>query len=188
MAYFSRFPLLGYTIDSGRTFNVVSDILRRISVNNETKENLSLFEEYEIKDGETPDILSHKFYGDTEYHWVILLINDIIDPRFDWHLTPPQLYDYTNSKYSGNINGIQYYVISNTDDTVVDKDQKVLKKGVDILGQVFDDGYDLPFANAIPVTNIAYEEIVNEEKRKIKILRPKYLAAFLSEFEALLNG
>lgn len=120
MSYFSRFPLVAYTIDGGTTYNVVSDVLRRISVKEETKENYSLYEEYIVQDGETPETVSHKFYNDTQYHWVVMLLNDIIDPRFDWPLSDAQLYDYVNTKYEGNINGIKHYTVSEDSDIVVD--------------------------------------------------------------------
>lgn len=189
MSYFSRFPFVPYTFDSGVSFSVASDILRRISVSQETKENYSLYEEYTIKDGETPDIVSFKFYNDSQYHWVILLINDIIDPRFEWPLTEKQLYNYANNKYGSNISDIQYYTISNTDDTVVNPTQKYDLKVIDPGQPVGSDGADVyPFADAYPITNLDHEARENEKKRNIKVLRPKFLAAFINEYEAAING
>lgn len=189
MTYFSRFPLVPYTFDSGVTFSLVSDILRRISVSQETKENYSLYEEYTVKDGETPEIVSFKFYNDTQYHWVILLINDIIDPRFGWPLTESQLFNYANSKYGANISDIRYYTISSTDTTVVDPTQKFDLKVIDPGQPTGSDGADVfPFADAYPVSNADHEARENEKKRNIKVLRPRFLAAFLSEYEAAING
>lgn len=189
MTYFSRFPLVAYTVNSGSTFDIVSDILRRISVSKETKENYSLYEEYTVKDGETPEIVSFKFYNDTQYHWVILLINDIIDPRFGWPLTEKQLYNYSNNKYGANISAVRYYTISNTDETVVDPTQFYSLKVIDAGQPVGSDGADIfPYENAYPVTNLDYEAKQNELKRNIKVLRPKFLAAFLAEYEAAING
>jgi hypothetical protein len=189
MSYFSRFPYVAYTLDSGVTYSVVADILRRISVSQDTKENYSLYEEYTVKDGETPEIVSFKFYNDTQYHWVILLINDIIDPRFDWPLTEKQLYNYSSVKYGANISAVRYYTISNTDTTVVDPTQSYRLKDIDAGQSVGSDGGPVfPFADAYPVTNLDHEAKVNEEKRNIRVLRPKFLAAFLSEYEAVING
>jgi len=127
MSYFSRFPFVAFTVDGGTTYNVVSDVLRRIAVKEETKENYSLYEEYIVQDGETPETVSHKFYNDTQYHWVVMMLNDIIDPRFDWPLSDTQLYDYVNNKYSGNINGIKHYTISEDNDIVIDSTQVTTK-------------------------------------------------------------
>jgi hypothetical protein len=189
MTYFSKFPLLGYTVDSGVTTNIVSDILRRISVNTQTKENFSLYEEYTVQDGETPETVSFKFYNDAQYHWVILMLNDIIDPRFDWPLTETQLYDYAVTKYgTANISLTKYYTISSEDDTVVDPTQKTYKKAVNEFGVTYDDGFDYTYPSTYAVTNIAHESKLNEGKRNIRVLRPKFLSAFVSEFEALING
>lgn len=188
MSYFARFPLFAYTINNGETFSLVSDILRRISVTEQTKENFSLYEKYEIKDGETPEIVSFKFYNDPQYHWVIMLLNDIIDPRFDWPLTESQLYEYAYTKYSGNIAATKYYTVSSDDLTVVDPTQAILKKAVDEVGNTYEDGYEYPYATAVAVTNMDHESRMNESKRSINVLRPKYLAAFLTEFESIING
>lgn len=189
MSYFSRFPLVPYTFDLGISFQLASDILRRISVSQETKENYSLFEEYTIKDGETPEIVSFKFYNDTQYLWVILLINDIIDPRFEWALSDKQLYNYATNKYSANISAVRYYTISSTDLTVVSPTQKYDLKVIDPGQPTGSDGADIyPYADALPVTNLDYEVAENEKRRNIKVLRPKFLTAFITEYEAAING
>lgn len=172
MTYFSRFPLIPYSFDNGVSYTLVSDVLRRISINKETKQNYSIIEEYQIQDGDTPETVSFKFYNDSQYHWIILILNDIIDPRFDWPLTETQLYDYAYNKYTGNINGIKHYTISETNDIVIDSTQVI----------------DNTYPEAYEVKNLEYESKLNEEKRTIKILRPKFLNAFLTEFEALING
>lgn len=189
MTYFSRFPLVPYTFDLGVSFQLSSDILRRISVSQETKENYSLFEEYTVKDGETPETVSFKFYNDPQYHWVILLINDIVDPRFEWPLTEKQLYNYANNKYGAAISDVRYYTISSSDLTVVNPTQKYDLKVIDPGQPTGSDGADVyPYADALPVTNLNYEASENEKKRNIKVLRPKFLTAFITEYEAALNG
>ena len=168
MSYFRRFPLLGYTLDDGQSFSVVTDILKRIVPSQQTKENYSLIEEYDIKDGETPEIVSHKFYGVSDYHWIILILNDILDPRFDWPLSDQQIFSYTIAKYGETkIGAVHHYTISASNTIVVDLDQ---------------------YPNAYPVSNLAYETGLNDAKRTIKILRPEYLQSFISEFDLLVNA
>jgi hypothetical protein len=188
MTYFSKLPLIPYSVDSGRTFKVVSDILRRVSVNQQTKENYAIYEEYTIQDGETPESVSFKLYGDPQYHWVVMLLNDIIDPRYDWPLTDTQLFDFVDTKYSGNISGVKYHTLSADDDTVVDSTQLTINREVDEFGTGIVVGTELTYPSAYPITNLAYESKLNEEKRTIRVLRPKLLSAFVSEFEALING
>lgn len=127
MTYFAKFPLLRYTSNNIQT--ITTDVLRRVSVNKNTRENLVIFDEYDIKDGETPESVSYKFYETSDYHWVILLVNDILDPRYDWPLNSNQLYEYTSGKYgSANVSAVHHYTISETNDLIVDPTQVLVKK------------------------------------------------------------
>lgn len=131
MSYFLRFPLLRYT--SNNTVTITSDVLKRVAVNQKTKENLVLFDEYDIQEGEAPETVSYKFYETTDYHWVVLIVNDILDPRYGWPLKGDELYEYTAAKYgSGNVNAVHHYTISETNDIIVDptQEQKVITLNV----------------------------------------------------------
>lgn len=124
MSYFSRFPLLGYTLDNNATYQVVSDVIKRVAVSQKTKENLVLFDDYDIRDGETPEIVSYKFYDSTDYHWVILLVNDIFDARFGWPLTDAQLFKYVQDKYGeNNVGATHHYTLNQNSDIIVDPTQ-----------------------------------------------------------------
>jgi hypothetical protein len=145
MSYFNRFPLLAYAANNNAVVNIVSDVLRRVTVDKKTKENLVIFDEYDIQDGETPELVSYKFYDTTDYHWVILIVNDILDPRFAWPLTDEQLYTYTANKYgTANVNATKHYVVSEGSDIVVDPTQNVITKTVQILNN-FPDNIDYLF-------------------------------------------
>jgi hypothetical protein len=158
--YFKKFPLDLYSLDDTKSIQLVTDILRRITLNEEIKNNNSIFDEYDIKEGETPERLADKIYGDTNYHWVILHVNNIIDPRFDWPLTNYQLEQMVKSKYgSNNIQAIHHY--ENVDGNWVNSN----------------------FPSATVISNFVYEEKLNEEKRRIKILKPKFLVAIETEFD-----
>lgn len=106
--YFQSFPYTYYTLDNGKTVQIVTNITQRIQFSDELKDNLSLFDEYDVNDGETPELVADKFYNNSELHWIVLLTNDIIDPRFDWVLSQNNLERYVSSKYS-NVNAIHHY-------------------------------------------------------------------------------
>ena len=110
--YFKSFPFTFYTLDNTTTVQVVTNITNRTNISDEVKQNLSLFDEYDIKDGETPELLADKFYNNPELHWLILHYNDIIDPRFDWPLDTNNLSRYTAGKYA-NVTGIHHYEDAN---------------------------------------------------------------------------
>jgi hypothetical protein len=97
--YFNTFPKIDYDLDSTE-LQYVTNITSRFGLDESLKENSALYYTYNIDDGDTPEILSAKAYGSSEKHWVILMMNDIIDPQFDWPLTYTQLNQYIEEKYS----------------------------------------------------------------------------------------
>lgn len=80
--YFKDFPMYLYDFNYGDKVKttVVKDITRNVRIRKEVLSNVTLYDEYDIVDGETPEIIAEKFYGSPEYHWVIMIANE----RYDW--------------------------------------------------------------------------------------------------------
>ena len=107
--YFENFPLTYYTVyDDLSNVKIVTNITVRNKLSKEALDNILLYDEYDIKDGETPEIVADKFYNNPQLHWVVLLTNEIIDPRFDWLLSTNNLNRYCEGKYS-NVYGVHHY-------------------------------------------------------------------------------
>jgi hypothetical protein len=99
--YFNYFPKTLYSSNNEvSSLDTVTNIISRFSFERELKENSSVFYEYDIKDGDTPEIIARKFYDNSERHWIVLLFNEIIDPQFDWPFDYRTLNDYVDEKYS----------------------------------------------------------------------------------------
>ena len=77
--YFDSFPVIPYDSKGDLHCKDVTNLLRRVSMRAKLKSNTLLYDTYDVKEGETPEMIAHKLYGDPELHWVILLINDITD-------------------------------------------------------------------------------------------------------------
>jgi hypothetical protein len=101
--YFKEFPLFLYDFRYGdyeTKTHIVKDITRNVRFRKEVLENIALYDEYDIVDGETPEIVAEKVYGDPEYHWIIMLANQRFDYLNDWPLSD---YDLQNAaKYVFN--------------------------------------------------------------------------------------
>ena len=99
--YFQLFPKIQYNIQGSRYSNrqIATNIFFRIRFIREVLGNISSYYDYIIPDGDTPEILADKIYGDPEAHWVILLANDIIDPQYDWPLNTRDFDKFIISKY-----------------------------------------------------------------------------------------
>lgn len=110
--YFKSFPYTYYSLDNATTVQVVTNITNRATLSEETKNNLGLYDEYDIRDGETPELVADKFYGNPELHWLVLHYNDILDPRFDWPLDTNNLNRYIAGKYN-DVNAVHHYEDAN---------------------------------------------------------------------------
>lgn len=159
--YFSMMPKLLLNMTGENTaYKLVTDITTRVAGSSEIRKNLFLYEYHDLRDGETPEIIADKVYGDPALHWVVLLCNDIIDPVYDWVLPYHILLQHVISTYGeDNINSIHH--MEDENGNWVSEDHP----------------------NAAAITNMQHEEQMNEKKRSIKILQPRYVNAFVSEVE-----
>jgi hypothetical protein len=101
--FFKDFPSFLYDFNYGDDIiktDVVKDITRNIRVKRDILANVSLFDHYDIIDGETPEIISEKFYGTPEYHWVIMLANEKFDWLSDYPLMESELQKHISHVYN----------------------------------------------------------------------------------------
>jgi len=104
MSYFSKFPKVLYSVNKeGNNAKIVPDILARVKFLDSVISNQNLLFKYEIQGGETPEQIATRVYGNPEKHWIILLVNQRIDPQFDWALGPYEFEKYIKQKY-GSLN------------------------------------------------------------------------------------
>ena len=170
--YFANFPLTIYDSVGDGNYKIVTHLLKRVAVRSKVKTSTAVYDTYDVKEGENPEIIAHKLYGDPELHWVILLVNDITDRYEQWPKTTNQFLAHINNKYS-NVDATHHYEISQSSgDTTIKID-------------IGTDNTDYPSATAI--TNYEYEEELENKKRKIKLLDPAYVEDFITEFEELMG-
>lgn len=160
--YFKQLPLLLYTI--GGTQKLVTNILTRITVDSTMESSVYVYDEYMVTDGETPESVAYDFYGDPQYHWIIMLCNNIIYPWEQWAVSTDTVNELSLNKYGvENLYSIHHYVNS--------------------------DGFVVNVGNgAAPVSNYDYEINENDAKRSIKILNPQLLNSFVIQFNSLIQA
>jgi len=170
--YFDNFPTIPYDSQLNGESKDVKNLLRRVGVRAKVKSNASLFDTYDIKNGETPESIAFKLYGDAELHWVIMLLNDVTDRYHDWPMSEAQFLQFVNEKYD-NVDAVHHYEISQSSgDTSV----KI---------NIGTDNTDYPTATAI--TNFEHEQEQQDIKRKIRLLDPAFIADFVEEFKSLIS-
>ena len=111
-AYFSYLPDIyvgtGANSDRQQEYTIVKNIFRRVKAREDLAKYTEFFEQVSIEDGERPDQIAEKFYGDAELDWVVLLTNNIIDVYTQWPKSRRELEYYTKEKYDV-LDGIHHY-------------------------------------------------------------------------------
>ena len=136
---------------------------------------MALFSTYDVQDGDTPESISYKHFGTTQYFWVICLMNNVYDRFYDWPLTFSAFEEYVTQKYD-NPQAIHHYEKdqssgSTTGEGPADYDHKIEVNSTD--------------SDAQSVSNYEYEQRIQDRKRQIKLLDNAYLGLFIEEFEKL---
>ncbi len=168
--YFNTFPVIPYDSVGDYNFKEVTNILRRVRLRAKVKTNVMLFDTYDVKEGETPEMIADKLYGDPELHWVVLMVNDITDRFHQWPMNFSQFNQYVEDKYD-DINGIHHYeVAQESGDTSI----KIW---------VENDSDTNAYSGATAITNYEHELAEQDRKRKIRLLDVQYLDLFVNEFD-----
>ena len=168
--YFRKFPKISYDVNGDGNVNLMTDITRRIKLLDTSLLRYVSFDFYDVRDGETPEGIAYSYYGDANMHWLVILANNIIDYYTDWPMTVQQFESYVHSKYS-NVDAIHHYESpQESGDTSV------------LIEYPTDAATTLP-SDAVAVTNYEYEERIQNDKRRIRLIRPEYVGSIKTEFE-----
>jgi len=163
--FFSKFPKVVYNgID-------MVDISKRMILIDSIKQRAETYTNYIVKEGEKIEDVAYDAYGDPSYHWVIILMNDIVDPFFDWPLSTKELDSYVSENYPGAVGA---------------PDSPYSPHHYEYNGGIFA-ANSTPGALYNTITNKDFEISLNEAKRSVKILRSDYLAQIENELETVLK-
>jgi hypothetical protein len=176
--YFNQFPLIYYDSVGNGESKIVTHLLKRVALHNKARSVTALYDTYDVRNGETPEMIAHKYYGDAEYHWVILLVNNITDRYHQWPMNTRQFLAHIADRYD-DMNATHHYEINQVSGDITKKIDIGISN-IDINGDTITD--------ATLITNREYEELKQDEIRKIRLLDPEYLEQFVEEFEALVTN
>ena len=151
-----RFEKYGFIKQNKR---LIADITKRANAVSAVKEDDVITGNYYIEDGETAWSLAQDFYNDTDYYWLVLLVNPVIDPFFHWPLTTVELERFVFNKYGAAADSVHSYLLG-------------------------DRSYEnSPSPEAYPLSFREYEHNLNETRRKIRIIRPEWLDRVIDEYK-----
>jgi hypothetical protein len=180
MAYFSRFPLMAYDVKGDRNFKLLPNILKRVKLRSGLRSGSFLFDNYDVKDGERPEDVAFKWFGDARYHWIILMTNNVTDRYYQWPLTQPQFQEHLTDKYGAGNEDATHHFEKTTDSG------KTSSSGPNDYSHLVECNSD--DGDPAIITNRQYEQRKQDEYRSIKLLDTQYLNTFIEEFENLIKG
>tara|TARA_B100001094_G_scaffold316948_1_gene358767 strand:- start:328 stop:750 length:423 start_codon:yes stop_codon:yes gene_type:complete len=137
-----------------------------------------LFDSYDVRDGERPEDVAFKWFGDAELHWVILMTNNVTDRYYQWPMSQPQFSEFLTDKYgAGSEDAIHHYEITKSSG-------RTTAQGPNDYSHLVEVNSDTD--NASSISNREYEEREQDKSRQIKLLDKRYLNAFIEEFNSLI--
>jgi len=199
MQYFATLPKI-IQYDNKGIGRVFTNLLTRASVIPELLKNPAIYYSYDIQEGDTPEIIAHKYYGDSYRYWIVLLANEILDPQWEWPMSGEVFNNYLTSKY-GAVDvylTIHHYEktltqfdsgtnITTTNTVEIDEDTYISLEETTKT-------YSLPTGDvSVTISKNAvsyydYESKLNESKRTINILNSNYVNQLETELTKLMSA
>ena len=185
--YFSYFPTVKHDLNRDGSFVTITNILKRFKIHDDVREQTEVFYPYQLQDGDRPDVVAEKYYGNANYAWLVLFSNNIVDPVKEWPLYGTDFTNYMKSKYgsielANTTTKKRYKVLSaafrKIDGTVIPK------RRLEIDETTFN---TLSEADKEFQTAYEYEVEVNDDKRKIHLIDVTYLSIITDQVENILR-
>ena len=194
--YFRRVPDFDYVNrnkDSQRIsdYQTVKNLFKRGKLRDDIFGNLQFFEKYKIIGDERPDNVAFKLYGDETLDWVVLLSNNILNIQTEWPLSQSAFETYLLDKYGTfeKINATNHYEtveVKNANGITIIPEG--LRVDANFSTTYFDDalGIKVTASNiTTEITNYQFEQKIEDDKRNIFALKPRYLNVVLRDIDAL---
>tara|TARA_B100001250_G_scaffold273690_1_gene236366 strand:- start:242 stop:856 length:615 start_codon:yes stop_codon:yes gene_type:complete len=203
--YFSLLPDVPYSQKpisypfSESDLLIAKNFFKRHTISNDMFNYATFYKKYTMQQNVGVEEIARQYYGSPYYDWVVILTNNLINPKFDVPQDEWMLRKMAEHKY-GEVDahsGIHHYeTIETKSGQIVDNIPVIALKGGLIVDKKF---YESPYTywdgtqqvtvngNTVskPVTNYEYETEENEKKRDIYILRKSYFGRFVEEFKKM---
>lgn len=209
MFYFNTLPKI-ITPDQNGYSIFLTNLVARAKLIGQLKDNPMLFYEYAIQEGDTPEIVAEKYYGDPYRFWIVLLSNELLNPLWDWPMSDNMFLDYINTKYKTESEDENEtpYVYTNTTVYLYQKiiTTKNSDSGIENITKVpmtltqynaltpSITNFNLPSGSATVtitkkiITIYDYEYELNDNRRQIKLLNSDYVTNFENSFKTLMEA
>ena len=210
MFYFNSFPKI-ITTDYNNNGIVLTNIIKRVNIIPSLLKNPLLIYEYDLQEGDTPDIVANKYYGDSYRYWLPLFSNNIINPQWQWPMSSGVFDSYIQNKYADAaaaanvVSVLEYtqstvYQYTKTIETIDGTTLNVTKTTIVIDQPTYDSTVPGITTSTFPggatvsqtvTTNVVsiydYELEQNESNRSIYLINSIYTSQIESQFASLMK-
>ena len=196
-SYFSEVPNFEYVsrLPDAKIsdYITVKNFFKRGFLREDIFQNLTFFTKYQIQGSDRPDNVASQVYNDSTLDWLVLMSNNIVNIQNEWPLSNLDFDELMLDKYGSYdtlFNGIHHYETIEVKDA---RDVVIVNAGLKVESDYsitfFDERADQmkTVTPTIPVTNYQYEQKVNEDKRNIYLLQPRYLQVVRDDLEDLMT-
>ena len=189
---FDRWPTVSYDVKKNGKPLQLTNITLRFKINELLRDRSAIMYQYDVQNGERPDIIAYKYYEDAKLDWVILLTNNIIDPQFEWPLDDRSFERYIRKKYGSleaakrtnhSYEQVLHFQSVNFDGTIVPEKKVIIdKESYDSANPTL---RELGTYRAID--KYTHELELNQARSRIKILDKRYLQGLLSTYSDIIR-
>ena len=188
--FFANYPRIAYDISGNNStvpdYTVAVNLMIRSKLKDTVEDDVTVYYPYVVPEGMRPDVLAYQYYGDTIYTWTIFLVNNIVDPYWEWPLSYKDFREYVTDKY-GSIETAQSQVHHYEKIARARVEQTKLADAVPEYRLEID--YQTYTETAVDDREIiyayGYERDLNEAKRDIQLIDAQFIQSVQDEARGL---
>ena len=198
-SFFSNVPDFNYVNRSGDgmsdgDYTKVKNFFKKAKLREDIIGNIAFFEKFTVQGDDRPDNVANEIYGNPFLDWVVLLTNNIVNIQSEWPMSQTDFNTYVTEKYENEdtlYNGIHHYEaneVKTTNDVIIIPSGTRVSVGQSV--SYFDNGSQeqVTVTNiALPITNFMHEQKINDDKRNIFLLKPRFLNLVFDDMEDIMT-
>ena len=194
--YFKKLPNFEYVsrLPNAKIgdYVTVKNLFKKGALEEDILNNLAFHTKYKIKGNDRPDNVAYDFYGNSNLDWLVLLCNNIINIQTEWPLLQNDFDRFLLDKYGSYdaLNNTHHY---ETQEIKNSKDVIIVPKGLQCASDYSVTYYDYNTGQekivlsrdcTTAVTNYEYEAEIEDNKRNIFLLKPRYISVIRNDLDA----
>ena len=180
----------------------VKNLFKKGELRQDIFQELSYFTKFKVEGDARPDNVADEIYGEPNLDWLVLLSNNIINIQTEWPLLQNdfdrylyekyyQVNDSEEDTYDRIYNGVHHYEtteIKNSEGIIVVPEGQQVASDYSITFYDYWIDTSITKSNfAVEVTNYEYESKLEDAKRIIYLLKPKYLSIVKDDMDNMMR-